>query len=95
MLSGLGVVLAITRADVADDMVKIGLSAAIGAVASYVMLRRSHRHEFDKAPFQRRQEISFKAAEDFEAIHAQVRDALLDYRVMLNNISITGGPGTP
>jgi hypothetical protein len=71
--------LAVTGLDVVDDAIKIGLSGAIGAVASYLMLRRSQRHDFNRDLFDRRQAIIDRASDDFERIHTSVRDALLNY----------------
>jgi|ERR1017187_786979 hypothetical protein len=87
--------LGLTGMDVADDAIKIGLSGAIGAVASYLMLRKSQKHEFNRVLFDRRQAIIAKASDDFEQIHSLTRDSLLDYPHNLHVISVIGGPKNP
>lgn len=92
MLPMLAETAATTGYDVLDDIVKIGLGALIGAAVGVYSLWRTHKHEFDRVLFQRRQEIIFKAADDFEAVHALVRDPMLDYPMLLLKVANLGGP---
>lgn len=59
--------MAITALEVLDSAVKIGLGAAIGGVFSFLNLRRTQQHDFNKDLFQKRQVAIEKISADVQA----------------------------
>jgi hypothetical protein len=78
--------MALTWIDVADTAVKIGLGAAIAAVASYILAKRTQKHELDREYFRRRQDVIERVSAEFSTIHMAFFNICIDYSSLIDYI---------
>lgn len=69
----------LTWVDVVDTAVKIGLSAAIGAIGAYFLAKRTQQHDFKREYFRRRQDVIERVSAEFAAIHMFFFNVTVDY----------------
>lgn len=85
-----------TKLEVFDTAVKIGLGAALTGIFSFLLARRDHSHELDKEVMRRRQDLLERISSDFEAFHQvviEIYTAHATHRNSLEALKIEPGKG--